>query len=204
MWVQAWTDNDYLNLRALFDIISSSGRSPEELFLRSGNSPASVCPSANISCYRISSKTTGRMFLKLGQNVPLGVQLCKYWKEFRSVNKLGRRRPSLICLVIASPHKLLDGFMRTYYRCEKFVRVLHNGEGFARICHICEQLARIFHRCDNNVRFFHTCDRFVWLSHSNESVTGVKNSRVFCHTWKIRTNSSQVWQIRANSSHVYN
>ena len=24
-WVQAWTDNDYLNLRALFDIMSSSG-----------------------------------------------------------------------------------------------------------------------------------------------------------------------------------
>ena len=49
LWVQAWTDNDYLNmralLRALFDIISSSGCSPEELFLRSGNSPASVCPS---------------------------------------------------------------------------------------------------------------------------------------------------------------
>ena len=28
--------DDYLNLRVLFDIISSSGRSPEELFLRSG------------------------------------------------------------------------------------------------------------------------------------------------------------------------
>ena len=67
LWVQAWTDNDYLNLRALFDIISSSGRSPEELFLRSENSPASVrrssnCPSVNISCYHISSKTTGRIF----------------------------------------------------------------------------------------------------------------------------------------------
>ena len=63
-----WTDNDYLNLRALFDIISSSGRSPEELFLRSWSSPASVwptnCPSVNISCYRISSKTTGRIFFK--------------------------------------------------------------------------------------------------------------------------------------------
>ena len=45
LWVQAWTDNDYLNLRALFYIITSSGRSPEELFLRSGNSPTSVCPS---------------------------------------------------------------------------------------------------------------------------------------------------------------
>ena len=68
---------DYLNLRALFDIISSSGRSPEELFLRSGNSPVSVCPSncpsVNVSCYRISSKTTGRIFIKLGQNVPLSV-----------------------------------------------------------------------------------------------------------------------------------
>ena len=43
LWVQAWTDNDYLNLRALlrafFDIISSCRRSPEELFLRSGNPP---------------------------------------------------------------------------------------------------------------------------------------------------------------------
>ena len=28
LWVQAWMDNVYLNLRALFDIISSSGRSP--------------------------------------------------------------------------------------------------------------------------------------------------------------------------------
>ena len=79
--LQAWTDNDYLNLtalwRALFYIISSSGHSPEELFLRSWNSPASVCPSncpsVNISCYRFSSKTTGRTFFKLGQNVPLSV-----------------------------------------------------------------------------------------------------------------------------------
>ena len=72
---------DYLHLRAFFKaifyIISSSRRSPEELFLRSGNSPAFVCPSncpsVNVSCYRISSKTTGRIFIKLGQNVPLSV-----------------------------------------------------------------------------------------------------------------------------------
>ena len=113
LWVQPWADNEYLNFRAffrvLFDIISSSGRSLKELFLRSGNSPASVCPSnwpsVNISCYRISSKT-GRIFffliLKLGQNVPLSVQLCKYQNEFRSVDKHGRRRPSLIFLVISS------------------------------------------------------------------------------------------------------
>ena len=48
LWVPAWTDNDYLNLRSLlitlFDIISSSGRSSEELFLRSGNSLAPVRP----------------------------------------------------------------------------------------------------------------------------------------------------------------
>ena len=73
---------DYLNLRALFDIISSSGPSPEKFFLRTGNSPASVypsnCPSVNVSCYRISSKTTGRNFIKLGQNVPLSAYLCKY------------------------------------------------------------------------------------------------------------------------------
>ena len=55
---------------AFFDIISSSGRSPEELFLRSGNSPASVCPSVNISCYRISSKTTSRTFLNLVRMFP--------------------------------------------------------------------------------------------------------------------------------------
>ena len=46
------TDNDYLNLRALlralFDIISASGRSPEELFLRSGNSPAFVRPTVRL------------------------------------------------------------------------------------------------------------------------------------------------------------
>ena len=71
LWVQAWTDNDYLNLRALlrslFGIIISSGRSPEKLFLRSGNSPAFVrpsnCSSVNISYYHSSSKTTGRIFL---------------------------------------------------------------------------------------------------------------------------------------------
>ena len=70
VWVQAWTDNDYLKLRALsmvlFDIITSSGKSPACVFLFS-------CPSVNMSCYRISSKTAGWMFLKLGQNVPLGV-----------------------------------------------------------------------------------------------------------------------------------
>ena len=73
MWGEAWTDNAYLNLRALlralFYIISSSRRSPEELFLRSGNSPAYVCPSnspsINISCYGISSNTTRRIFLNL-------------------------------------------------------------------------------------------------------------------------------------------
>ena len=47
-----WTANDYLNLRALlralFDIISSSGRSPEELFLCSGNSPASGRPTVRL------------------------------------------------------------------------------------------------------------------------------------------------------------
>ena len=73
LWVQAWTDND-LNLRALFCIISSS--SPEELFLRSGNS-ACVCPSnypsVNISCYRISFKTAGRIVLSCYHTVPLGV-----------------------------------------------------------------------------------------------------------------------------------
>ena len=101
--VQAWMDNDYLNLRANFYIISSSGRSAEELFLRPANSPASVCPSnrpsVNISRYRISSKTTGRIVSKLGQNVLLGVLLCKYQNEFRSVDKHGRRQPSLIFLV---------------------------------------------------------------------------------------------------------
>ena len=70
LWAQAWTDNDYLNLRVLprvlFDIISPSERRLEELFLRFWNSPASVCPSncpsVNISCYRISSTTTDRSF----------------------------------------------------------------------------------------------------------------------------------------------
>ena len=66
-----------LNLRALVDIINPSGCSPEELFVRSGISPASICPSncpsVNISCYSISSKTTGRIFFKLSQNVPLSV-----------------------------------------------------------------------------------------------------------------------------------
>ena len=36
LWVQAWTDNDYLNLRALFYI--SMDVTQKELFLRSGNS----------------------------------------------------------------------------------------------------------------------------------------------------------------------
>ena len=62
------------------------------------------------ACYRISSKTTGGiLFLQFGQNVPLNVLLYKYQKQIRSVEKHGRRRPSLIFLVIASPQKLLGG-----------------------------------------------------------------------------------------------
>ena len=66
----------YLNFRALFYIISLAGRSPEELFLLPGNSPASACLSSclsvNISCYRNISKTTGRIFfLNLVRMFPL-------------------------------------------------------------------------------------------------------------------------------------
>ena len=43
LWVQAWTDNAYLNLRALFFILLA-------------------LLDVNISCYRISSNTTGRIF----------------------------------------------------------------------------------------------------------------------------------------------
>ena len=102
LWVQAWTDNAYLNLRALFYIISSSGRSPEELFLRSGNSPASVCPSnspsVNISCYRISSNTTGRIFLNLVKMFP-SVSSCA------STKKISGPSTNVIFL-----DGLLDGF----------------------------------------------------------------------------------------------
>ena len=86
LWVQAWTDNLNLRvlLRAFFDIISSSGRSPVDLFLRSENSPASVCPSncpsVNISCYRISSKTTGRIFKNLVRLFP-SVSSCASTKK---------------------------------------------------------------------------------------------------------------------------
>ena len=88
LWVLAWTDNAYLNLRALlrvlFHIISSSRRGPEEFFLRSGNSPASVCPSnspsINISCYRISSSSTGRICLNLVRMFP-SVSCCASTKN---------------------------------------------------------------------------------------------------------------------------
>ena len=112
VWVQAWTDNDYLNLRAhlraLFDIISYSGRSPEELYLRSWNVCPSVrpsvrpsnCPSVNITCASPLEPLIG-CFWNLVRMFP---------SEFRSVNKHGRRRPSLIFLVIASPQKLLHSF----------------------------------------------------------------------------------------------
>ena len=124
LWVQAWTNNAYLNLRALlralFYIISSSRRSPEELFSRSGNSPASVCPSnspsISISCYRISSNTTGRIFLNFVRMFP-SVSSCASTKKnsgpstnMADGDKHGRRRPCLMFLVIASLQKLLDGF----------------------------------------------------------------------------------------------
>ena len=91
LWVQAWTDNAYLNLKALLRalsffiyISSSSRRSPEELFLWSGNSPASVCPSnspsINIFCYRISSNTTGLFFLNLVRMFP-SVSCCASTKK---------------------------------------------------------------------------------------------------------------------------
>ena len=158
LWVQAWTDKDYLNLRALFGIISSSGRSPEKLFLRSGNSPASVqltvCKHFLLSHLLLDRWSA---FFNLGQNVPLKCLFVQVPKRIPVRRQTWPPSPSLIFLVIASPQKLLDGFdefithvildefithvMRTYYRCEKFVRVLHS--------------------CDKYVRFFHTCYRFV-------------------------------------------
>ena len=78
LWVQVWTD-DYLNLRAillllaLLDVVQRSF-SYDLGTLRRPSVLPSNCPSVNISCYRISSKTTVvGFFLKLGQNVPLSV-----------------------------------------------------------------------------------------------------------------------------------
>ena len=80
LWVQAWTDNAYLNLRALlralFYVISSSRHSPEELF--SGvrlSVQQSVCKHFLLS-HLLQHHWSD--FFKLGQNVPLGVLLCKY------------------------------------------------------------------------------------------------------------------------------
>ena len=76
-------DNDSLNLRvllrAIFYIISSSGHSPEELFLRSGNSPASHSPRLSVQlsvCKHFLSSHLHQdhwsdFFFQLGQNVPL-------------------------------------------------------------------------------------------------------------------------------------
>ena len=123
LWVQAWTDNDYLNLKALFDIISSSGRSPEELFLRSGNSPAFVCPSncpsVNISCYNISSKTTGRIFLNLVRMFP-SVPICASTKgpsamfDFSCYHISSETTCSPQCLVVQVQKKIrsVDKFGR--------------------------------------------------------------------------------------------
>ena len=63
--VQAWTDNDYLNLilLALLDVV-------QELFLRSGNSPGSVCHHFLLS-HLLQDHWSD--FFKLGQNVPLNV-----------------------------------------------------------------------------------------------------------------------------------
>ena len=49
-------------------------------------------------------------FLNLVRMFPSVSSCASTKKEFRSVDKHGRRRPSLIFLVIASPQKLLDGF----------------------------------------------------------------------------------------------
>ena len=61
--------------KALFDIISSSGRSPEELFLRFGNFPASVRQMSVCKHFLLSHLLQDHWldFLKLGQNVPLSV-----------------------------------------------------------------------------------------------------------------------------------
>ena len=70
-------DNDYLNLRALlmalFDIISSSY--DLGTFRRPSN-----CSSVNISCYRISSKTTGRIFFNFVRTFP-SVSSCANTKK---------------------------------------------------------------------------------------------------------------------------
>ena len=147
--------------RALFDIIGSSGRSPQELFVLSGNFPASVrpsnCPSVNISCYSIYSKTTGPIFLNLVIMFP-SVSSCASTKK--------NSGPSTnIAYFVIFDFSCYHIFLVTYYRRENFVRVLHRSEGFARICHICEKLARILRRCDKYVRMFHTCKlRYLWNS----------------------------------------
>ena len=58
LWAQAWTGNDYLNLilLALLDSVQWSFSYGLGTLRR---------PSVNIICYRISSKTTGRIFLNL-------------------------------------------------------------------------------------------------------------------------------------------
>ena len=64
LWVQAWTDNDYLNLilLALLDVVV------QRSFSYGLGTPRR--PSVNISCYLISSKTTSRIFLNLVRMFP--------------------------------------------------------------------------------------------------------------------------------------
>ena len=146
LWFQAWTDKDYLNLRALlrtlFDIISSSGCSPEELFLRSGNSPASVQLSVckHFLLSHLLQDHWSDLFWNLVRISPSVFSCASIKKkEFRSVDKHGRRRPSLIFLVIASPQKLLDGFITrhtwwTYHTsCVRITDVKNSSESFTEV-----------------------------------------------------------------------
>ena len=97
-------------------MISSSGRSPEELFLWSWNSPVSICPSncpsINISCYRISFNTTGRIFFETWSE----------WSPQCVVLQVKKRIPirrqtwlmtaifDFSCYHISSEKKIFDGF----------------------------------------------------------------------------------------------
>ena len=137
------------------------------------------------ACYRISSKTTGRMFFKSWSECSPQCLVVQVPKKIRSVEKHGRRQPSLIFLVIASPQKLLGGFewnlpvrLASVSSCAStkpnshlwqirltftFERICHTCEEFARICHTCEKFERILHRCDKYVRILLTSKiRHLW------------------------------------------
>ena len=207
--------------------MSSSGRSPEELFLRSGNSSSSICPSncpsVNISCYRISYKTTGQiLFLNLDRMFP-SVSSCASTKKDSGPSTNMVAVGHLWFFLLSHLHRnYLTDSNETCLLCSPQCLVVHVQKtipvrrqiwpfgsrlGLSEISHwqACHRISskttcRIF------FRFWSQCFRQCLVVKYQKQSDLLKNMVAVGHVWffllshLLRNYGLQVWKIRASPS----